>query len=302
MSSLDVVVVAYRSREVIADVVHRASHVPDVASVTVVDNGTDGSADLAEAAGATIIRRPDNPGFGASQNVGAAVGSAPFLLLLNPDAVPNPDGIARGLRHLGAHDDVAAIQGVIVNGLTGEPERSQGVELGPLHLFGRAIGARRLGRVRLAQRIATRTVLRDHVERQVHEPTDVDTLAATAVLVRRAAFEQVGGFDEHYFLYGEDLDLCRRLRRQGWRLVAIPEAFARHESGASSSNSWERELHWWEGTMQFAAQWWSTPRWIAAVGASLVRWVGLSVLHPSGAAEAWTSVVRSGFNREQQTR
>ena len=77
--------------------------------------------------------------------------------------------------------------------------------------------------------------LADHVERVPTRPVAVESLAATCVLVRRRALDQIGGFDESYFLYGEDLDLCRRLRNHGWRLVALPHRFAQHDGGASSS-------------------------------------------------------------------
>ena len=106
--------------------------------------------------------------------------------------------------------------------------------------------------------------LRDHVERVPSAAEDVETLAAVSILVRRDAFDAIGGFDERYFLYGEDLDLCRRLRGAGWRLVSLPVAWASHHSGASASGWWDRELRWWEGTMQFAAHWWATERVLSA--------------------------------------
>jgi len=300
VNDLDVVVVAFRSRDAIGDVVRSARQLTSVASVVVVDNGTDGSAEVARAAGANVVDRPDNPGFGASQNAGVALGAAPFALLLNPDAVPVANGIEAGLDLLRQRTEVVAVQGEIVNSVTGEPERSHGVELGPVHLLGRAFGARRLRRLPWLTRVAAHTRLRDHVERSVCGPVDVETLAATALLVRRSAFQQINGFDESYFLYGEDLDLCRRLRASGGRLVAIPEVFAVHDSGGSSSGWWERELHWWQGTMQFAARWWSTPRWIAALGAAVVRFVGLSLARPCGTSQAWEAVVARGLERRAQ--
>lgn len=297
MPDLDVVIVAYRSRDVIEEVVTSMRSLSEAASVVVVDNGDDGSGDIAEQAGATLIRRADNPGFGASQNLGVAIGSAPFVLLLNPDASARSEGLLRGLDVLREQPDVAAVQGGVLSRATGTLERSHGDELGPVHLLGRALGARRLLAIRPVRRIAARTRLRDHVHRGVEVPTEVETLAATALLMRRAAFDQIGGFDEGFFLYGEDLDLCRRLRIAGWKLLALPEEFAVHVSGASSSGAWERELWWWQGTMRFIAKWRRGLPRSAAVAAAIVRWATLAARRPSEAGRAWKAVVLSGFSR-----
>jgi GT2 family glycosyltransferase len=149
-------------------------------------------------------------------------------------------------------------------------------------------------------------VLADHVERVPSAPRFVESLAATCVVVRRTAFDSVGGFDESYFLYGEDLDLCRRLRRARWKLLALPDDFARHENGASSTTITERELSWWRGTMRFAALWWSTAAWSVAVAAALVQCARLGVQSPSAARRAWRALlaepVRDRHERRRRSR
>ena len=290
MTSVDVVVVAYRSRALLERLLPEVRRIT-TGRVVVVDNGDDGSGDRAEELGATAVLRPDNPGFGAGQNAGLAETSSPLVLLLNPDAIPDPDGLAAGVAHLEAHADVAAVQGAVVHAGSGAAERSHGRELGPVHLLGRALGLRRAAGLGPVRALARRTSLGDYIDRAVSAPVDVESLAATVVLVRRAAVDQVGGFDEGYFLYGEDLDLCRRLRAAGWRLVALPDTFAVHEGGASSESWRRRELEWWRGTMRFAARWWGAGAWSGALAAATVRWVGLAVLRPRGAGEAWRATV-----------
>ena len=285
--ALDVVVVAYDNRASIASCVHAARRLDGVGAVVVVDHGRDGSGDLARAAGARVLADPANPGFGAGQNRGVGETTASFVLLCNPDAEPEPGGVAAGLRRLQGDDSVGAVQGVIVDRAAGAPQRSQGRELGPLHLLGRAVGARRLLRRGVVRRLARRVrSLADHVDRVPTAATPVESLAATALLVRRAAFADVHGFDEGYFLYGEDLDLCRRLRAAGWRLLALPERFAVHDGGASSATETDRELAWWRGTMRFAARWWSARAWSAALGAAALAWLRLSLRHPSRTVDA----------------
>lgn len=292
MATVDVVVVAYNSRDVLPGCVAAARRIPGLREIVVVDHGGDGSARVAEAAGAWAMTVGENGGFGAGQNCGLRVTAAPFVLLLNPDALVVPEAVARGVAFLEAESDVAAVQGVIVSRSTGRPERSQGVEVGPLHLAGRALGVRRVSAVPPIARMARRLdVLTDHVDRIPDGPRAVASLAATALLVRRSAITRLGGFDESYFLYGEDLDLCRRLRLSGWRLVALPDEWAVHQSGGSSASGWDRELHWWRGTMQFAARWWSAPAWWAAVAAATLRWARLVTLRPRGAREAWRALV-----------
>jgi GT2 family glycosyltransferase len=290
VSELDVVVVAYNSRDGIGELVDDLRGIVD-GRVVIVDNGEDGSADVAEAHGATVVRLPSNPGFGSGHNAGLEHATARHVLLLNPDARPHAPGLAAGLAHLAAHPEVAAVQGAVVNESTGLRERSHGVELGPAHLLGRAVGARRLAGLRSIRALARKTFAADHIERSVERPTSVESLAATAPIVRRDALLSVGGFDEGYFLYGEDLDLCRRLRGEGWELVALPDRFAVHQGGASSAGWWEREVEWWRGTMRFAARWWARPAWSAAVAAAALRALVLMAARPRRAAQAWRGLV-----------
>ena len=285
-------IVTYGNAEVIEALVREVAALPPIAEVVVVDHGDDGSADRAEAAGARVLRDPTNPGFGAGQNRGRDATAAPYLLLLNPDAEPVPGAIESGLEYLEAHPGVAAVQGVIENTVTGLPERSAGDELTWMHLLGRAIGARPLLGIGWVTSLAARMgTFRDHVRRVPEEPEPVEVLAGTAVLARRVALDAVGGFDEDYFLYGEDLDLCHRLRQAGWTLTALPEPWARHRSGASSGSWWGRELRWWEGTMGFAARTWTTAAFSGALGAAALQWVRMLVVRPAGWREAGRSLL-----------
>jgi GT2 family glycosyltransferase len=291
-ADFDVVIVAFDSRDTIASCVDHARRLSGVGEVVVVDHGHDGAGEVAHDAGARVLTDAANPGFGAGQNRGVGTTAAPYALLLNPDASPDDAGTQAGLRVLREHHSVGAVQGMITNRITGLPERSQGREIGPLHLVGRAVGARRLLRIASVRALVRRIgVLADHVDRVPTTTEPVASLAATAILVRRRAVDDVGGFDESYFLYGEDLDLCRRLRARGWTLVALPERSAWHEGGGSATTDTERELTWWRGTMRFSALWWSTPAWCIALLASMVQWCRLAARERLVARRAWRALV-----------
>ena len=295
---IDTVLVAYRSEGVIAPAVERARSLGG--TVVVVDHGDGASAARAAAAGALAIHDPSNPGFGTGQNRGVAFTESELVLLCNPDAEIAPEAVAAGAELLRNRPDVAMVQGAIVNRTTGEPERSAGVEVGPVHLLGRALGAKALLGVPAVASLARRwPVLRDHAERVPTGPTEVDSLAATAVLARRSALDAVGGFDESYFLYGEDLDLGSRLRAAGWKLLAVPEVWASHTSGGSAHSGWHREANWWRGTMQFGAGRWSGPAWAAAMLAAGIRWMRLAVRHPFHAPETFAALVQDPWRRRR---
>ena len=290
MIAIDAVLVAYRSEDVIEGAVERARSLGG--RVVVVDHGDGESARLAAAMGAVAVSDPSNPGFGTGQNRGLAFTRSEFVLLCNPDAEIEPGAVRSGIELLRSRPEVAAVQGGIVNSVTGLPERSGGVAVRPLDLLGRAVGANALLRVPVLAGLARRfSAVRVHADRVRTEPTDVESLAATAVLVRRAAMDAVGGFDESYFLYGEDQDLCHRLRAAGWILVAVPEVWAVHVSGGSAVSTRSREANWWRGTMQFAATWWSGPAWAVALVAAVARGSRLAVRHPFHAKVAFVAMV-----------
>ncbi len=291
-ADLDAVVVTYANRADVGRCVTSLAAVAGMGTVVVVDHGDDGSDRVASELGAVVVRDPANPGFGAGHNRGMTHTRARYVLAMNPDAVVVPGAIEAGVDLLDARADVAACQGVIVDEATGLPERSQGVLLSPWHLWGRALHLRGLLRLPAVRSLARRLpTVADHVERVPDGAAVTSALGATALLIRRRAFEEVGGFDERFFLYGEDMDLSKRFSEAGWRLIALPDPWAIHRAGGSSRSSWQREVEWWRGTMTFAAKWYSEPAWIAARGAAVLRAVTLAFRRPSQGLRAWRSVV-----------
>jgi GT2 family glycosyltransferase len=292
MTTVDVSVVAYGSRDRIAALLPRLHTDDDVGKVVVVDHGVDGSAAVARDEGAIVVGDPSNPGFGAGHNSGVARTDGPFVLLINPDLVPETGVLAEATDFMEQHPTAGAVQGVILSESDGAPERSAGRALGPIHLWGRLLHLRSLLRLSVVRAVVRRSPqLADHVDRTSNFPREVESLAATMILLRRKAFDEIGGFDSSYFLYGEDLDLCARLRDAGWSLWSLPSIWATHASGESSGTTWDRELVWWEGTMRFASLWWSTGAWLGGLVAAVLRAGSLAVRRPSRAVEVMRRLV-----------
>ena len=109
--TVDVAIVAYGNRDEIANAVERSRALRGVGRVVVVDHGRDGSGDVARQLGADVLENPSNPGFGAGQNAAVRLTTADYVLLLNPDAAPDADGIDAGVALLDTDAQVAAVQG-----------------------------------------------------------------------------------------------------------------------------------------------------------------------------------------------
>jgi N-acetylglucosaminyl-diphospho-decaprenol L-rhamnosyltransferase len=203
-----------------------------VDEIVVVDNDSrDGSGPALAAADANVRFLPAgaNLGFGTAANRGVAATGASRLLILNPDAVVEP-GCVKSLVAVLDGDDGLAVVGPRVDNPDGTryPSARRFPDLGV------AAGHAFLGLVRPGNRFTRRYRMLD---RDPDRAGDVDWVSGTCMLVRRAAFDAVGGFDEAYFMYVEDVDLCWRLRRAGWRVGYEPAAGVVHTVGASSERA-----------------------------------------------------------------
>ena len=287
---LDAVVVTYQSRDTIGPCLRALFGIPGLGAVVVVDHGSDGSGDVAAELGARVLCEPGNPGFGAGQNAGRSLTTAPYLLLCNPDAVVEPAAIVDGVTRLAAEPGLAAIQGVIRERDRDIDQRSSWHSVGALHLWARILRLGRLLRMGPIRRTSGRIGLTPRAPAAPHE---VEALAAIVLLVRREAMERVGGFDPGYFLYWEDLDLSKRLREAGWTLQVTPDTWAVHSGGASQSDPFERERQWWRGCMRYAALWYSRPDWLAGMAAAAVQWLTMSIRSPRQARALWADLIAS---------
>jgi N-acetylglucosaminyl-diphospho-decaprenol L-rhamnosyltransferase len=231
---LSVVVVNYNAGDYLTRCVRSVfERAGDVAvDVLVIDNASrDGSARAARAAQPRmrLIENSRNRGLSAAWNQGAAETDAPWILFLNPDTELWSGDLGAFLDAGRTAPDVAVL-GPIVRNPDGTIYESGRV----FPSVGQAVGHAFLGPFRPDNRF-TRAYKLTSWDRLSER--DVDWVSGACMLVRRSAFEAVGRFDEAFWLYGEELDLCTRLREAGWTVRYSPALEIVHEGGVSTGRS-----------------------------------------------------------------
>lgn len=201
------------------------------ARVTVVDNGsTDGSPELVgEFKWAELVRSGENLGYGAAVNRGAAASRSPWIAAANADVALTP-GALTALLTAGSEHPRA---GCLAPGL----ERPDGSPQHSLHPFPELAQtlAVALGLPAVLPALARCLVIEGRTD--LGKERDVPWAHGALLLVRREAWEAVGGFDEAQWLYAEDLDLCWRLRRAGWSTRYVPSARVVHHVSAATTQA-----------------------------------------------------------------
>lgn len=182
----------------------------------------------------TLICNSGNVGFGRAVNQAVNASKAPLLLLMNPDCELKPGAIATLRVVLASLPSCAVVgprildpDGAVQGSARGDPDMLTG-------LFGRT-GALRVLMPFLP--VARRNVVVEDAVGSGASSVVVDWLSGACMLVRRDAFMAAGGFDERFFLYWEDADLCRRLRSRGYHVRYVPGATAVHQVGRSSQTA-----------------------------------------------------------------
>ena len=161
-----------------------------------------------------IIESPLNVGFGAGHNLGFAAASGDYVLILNPDTQVSGQEVLAATRALEADPTTALIGGQLTN-INGKPQKSYGAFPS------------------LANMLVQRLVV-PHPPQNVSE---VDWLAGAFLLARLKDIREVGGFDEDFFLFGEEIDLCKRLKARGHRMMWDPNLKVKHLGQGSTGGS-----------------------------------------------------------------
>jgi GT2 family glycosyltransferase len=244
MVDLSVVILSWNVRDllrrclksVVGDVGLITDHCPEpkashglTIEVVVVDNASsDGSAEMVrtEFPSVRLISNETNRGYTGGNNDGIAAASGRYVMILNPDAQVIGDALATMVAYADAHPEVGVLGPQLLD--------SDGSVQPSRRRFPTLMTA--LFESTWLQPLAPRGVLRRYyvLDRADDDTQEVDWLVGACLLVRREALQQVGGLDESFFMYSEELDWCRRIRQVGWKVVYLPKAQVIHHMGKSS--------------------------------------------------------------------
>jgi GT2 family glycosyltransferase len=182
-------------------------------------------------------------GYGANVNLGVARTTAELVLAANPDAVPEPGAVAALRDFVAAHPRC---------GIAGPQMRFPDGRWQPSRRRFPTVGGT------IVRRTPLRLVVpqRRHFHLDEHppaEPVEADWMLGGFLLMRRSMLEELGGFDEGFRLYGEDIDLAYRAAKAGWERWYVPAAVVRHEHKAETDKRWltRRTLWHWRGVARF---------------------------------------------------
>src|SRR3954469_378331 len=225
----DAVVVSYRSGSLVADVIRALRAFTPVNEIIVVNNSPDDgrALDEAAAAGAVVIENSWNHGFAAAVNQAIERSQADYVILVNPD-ITEVAGPFAAIERIFERDPLAAAVGIRLENPDGSLQDSCRRAPRVLDFVGESLAlSQRLPRWR-------RTLRFRMLEWQYDTECVVDAASGAFLVVRRAALDAVGPFDERFFVYGEELDWLIRAKKAGWRTYFTPAVSARHAAGGSS--------------------------------------------------------------------
>ena len=230
---LSVIIVAYNAESFLAVCLRSLEkHLARIEhEVCVVDNASmDGSDQLVEREfpKVKLIRAAHNLGFAAGINLGLRNTNGEFVLWLNPDAELRNEGIADLFRYLRSQPEVGVIGPDVRN-----PDGSSQLSCRAFPSYETAIFNREslMTRWRPDNQYSVTYLMMDMDRKAI---TEVDWVSGACLLHRRQLISSMGGLDERFFMYCEDVDFCLRARRAGWKIVYHPGLRVRHHSGSSA--------------------------------------------------------------------
>lgn len=234
LQPVSVIIVNYNAGDLLLECVNTALN--QAQQVTVIDNASSDSSlqkletQFASKDNLLLIRLDRNIGFAAGCNKGLATSTQPYLLFLNPDCILEKNSLQQLIQALESDPRIGMVGGYLINPDGSEQGGGRRAMPSPWRAFVRAVGLYRL------EKYWPQLFFDFHLNRQPlpHTPVEVDAISGALMLVRREAIDEVGSWDENYFLHCEDLDWCMRFKQKNWKIIFVPDAPVTHFQGTCS--------------------------------------------------------------------
>lgn len=240
----------------------------------------------------TIVANQVNVGFGTANNQAARLATSDVLILLNSDAEIRAEA-ARLLAEEVARHGGRCIAGPRLISSDGTVQRSIGVLPGPFDLIIRALALHSIGQFLALIPGVTRLMGRSRLARDYASavtasgPIETDMVSGACFAIGREAFDELGGFDERFFMYFEDADLCRRAAVAGMPIRYVPDAVVTHIGGASSSEDYHFGPYHARSMRQYLGKWYGPPGSALAIVLLWLRAISFSLVLRPRAGRAW---------------
>lgn len=245
---ISVVMVSYMTGPALMESIRAVQRDPDIHELIIVDNGN-APADrprLLEVASRSgtirILQGHGNVGFARGCNYGASLATGDYVFFLNPDAIIE-EGAARKLVEAGQAAHTPWIAGGMLLNSNGQEQR--GPRRGTLTLASAFLSFTPLHRL-----LGIQSIHREN-EPLPGGPVPMPTVSGASMMMDRAAFDQVSGFDEGYFLHVEDIAICRFVRKAGGEVIFVPDARAMHYGSTSNVTRWRVEWYKLKGFLRY---------------------------------------------------
>ena len=230
---LSIIFINWNTRDLTRDAlssVYRETQGLDFEVIVVDNNSADGSVEMIkkEFPQVVLVENKDNLGFGKANNQALKIAKGDYIMFLNTDVVVLNGALNKLVNYLDEYGDVMMVGPRLLNKDLTFQHACRRMLPNPVNSFFHLFG---LAKIFKNSKFVT-DYKRYSVDPEITGPTQA--LSGAAMMFRRKVYEEIGGFDEMFFMYGEDLDFCKRVLDKGWKIVYVSEAKIIHFGGQSS--------------------------------------------------------------------
>jgi GT2 family glycosyltransferase len=232
---ISAIIVSWNAKEFLLECIDSilSQKVPASLEIIVIDNASsDGSAEAVKAKfpDVKLICNKDNYGFAKGNNIGIKASDGDYLFLINSDVVVREGCLNKMIEYMNEHPKI----GILGPKIVGTNDRVQRSCMGYPSLWNALTRALALDSLFPGSKLFGGQLLTFWGHDEVRA---VEVINGCFWMLRRSAMQEVGLLDESFFIYGEDIDWCKRFNESGWKVVFFPDAEAIHYGGASSKNA-----------------------------------------------------------------